>query len=290
MNRRYTGGPILRYGGKVRQAPHLLPHLPRGRMLVVPYFGAGGLFFAVPEGLYPAEVVNDIDHSLITFFQVLRKQPDELQRVLQATPYSREEYHRSLQRSDDPLEEARRVWIRSRQTINGVARVRGNWSRPTVGTSNRMRRGETKLAELHRFAARLRNVAIDCRDALDIIRVYAGPEVAIYLDPPYYPAARRTWGKDAYEHDLTAEDHDRLLDAALEAAARGARVALSGYRCAPYDAALTGWRRIDLAIRLNVCTAGRAPQRVDSLWMSYPAELELAGSTQLHLPAMRGAR
>lgn len=58
---RYVGGPILRYGGKVRLAEHIVPRLPRGRMYVEPFFGAGGLFFAIPEGVYD---VDAYEHEL----------------------------------------------------------------------------------------------------------------------------------------------------------------------------------------------------------------------------------
>lgn len=282
---RYVGGPILRYGGKVDKAAAIMPRLPRGRMYLEPFFGAGGLFFALPEGLYDVEVVNDVDHSLITFFQVLRERPEDLRRVLDATPYAREEYRRALERSDDPLEEARRVWIRARQTINGVARVPGNWSRPTVSTSNRQRRGEAKLERLDDFARRLRRVAIDCRDGIELVARYAEPDVAMYLDPPYHPSARKTFGKDAYEHDLTADDHDRLLAAVLEAAQGGARIALSGYACAAYDEALAGWRRAEMAAVANTTTTLARRKRTEVLWMSYPAELELGAQRTLDLEA-----
>lgn len=272
---RYYGGPILRYGGKVRLAPLIVPRLPRGRMYVEPFFGAGGLFFAIPEHTYEVEVVNDLDHSIVTFFRMLRSEPDELRRLCESTPYAREEFRRALEVSEDPLEEARRVWVRSRQSINGVARVPGNWSRPTVSTSNRQRRGETKLATLEAFAARLRRVAIDCRDGIELVERYAEPGVSIYLDPPYHPSTRRTFGKDAYQHELTSGGHERLLVAALRAVSAGARVAISGYACDAYDEALSGWRRLDFATTANTTTSGDRQDRVDVLWMSYPPETEL---------------
>jgi DNA adenine methylase len=280
---RYVGGPILRYGGKVRLAEHIVPRLPRGRMYVEPFFGAGGLFFAIPEGAYDVEVVNDIDHSLVTFFQVLRERPQDLRRVLELTPYSREEFRRALETSTDPLEEARRVWVRARQSINGVARVPGNWSRPTVSTSNRQRRGESKLADVEAFAARLRRVAIDCRDGADLVARFAEPGVSMYLDPPYHPKTRRTFGKDAYAHELTADDHDRLLTIALGAVARGARVAISGYPCDVYDEALVGWRRHTMQTTANTTTVGDRQDRTEVLWMSYGPEHELARVAQLDL-------
>lgn len=277
---RYTGGPLVRYGGKVRLAEHIVPRLPRGRMYVEPFFGAGGLFFAIPEGVYDVEVVNDLDSSIVSFFRALREHPDELRRLLEATPYARAEFAAALEHSDDALEEARRVWVRARQSINGVARVTGNWSRPTVATSNRQLRGETKLGNLDAFAARLRRVAVDCRDGIDLVARYAEPGVSMYLDPPYHPTTRRTFGRGAYQHELTAEDHDRLLVTALGAVARGARVAISGYACAAYDEALTGWRRAEFAGFANSTTYGGRQERTEVLWMSYGAEHELAAVRQ----------
>lgn len=280
---RYYGGPLVRYGGKVRYAEAIVPHLPRGQLYVEPFFGAGGLFFALPPGIYDAEVVNDLDHSIVTFFRVLRSEPAELQRLIECTPYSREEFRRALEVSEDPLEEARRVWVRLRQSINGVARVPGNWSRPTPGSSNRGKRAEAKLETLADYARRLRTVAIDCRDGTDLITRYAAPGVSMYLDPPYHPSARQTYGRDAYRHDMTAEDHDRLLAAARAAVRAGARVALSGYACEAYDESLADWRRVSFDGFANCTTAGGRQTRTEVLWMSYPAEVELAAPGQASL-------
>lgn len=214
---------------------------------------------------------------------MLRSDPAELRRLCEATPYSRREFEIALDTAEDPMEEARRVWVRARQSVNGVARVPGNWSRPTVSTSNRQRRGETKLASLESFARRLRRVAIDCRDAVDVIDRYAERHVAIYLDPPYHPNTRRTYGRDAYAHDMSAGDHERLLSAALRAVRVGARVAISGYACEPYEAALDGWRRVEMATHANSTTTGGRMGRVEVLWMSYPAECELGAQASLDL-------
>lgn len=283
MTARYVGGPILRYGGKVRIAPLIVPRLPRGRLYVEPFFGAGGMFFAIPEGVYEAEVVNDIDHSLVTFFRMLRSDPAELTRLCEATPYSRREFELALAVAEDPMEEARRVWVRARQSINGVASRASAWSRPTVGKSSRAQRAETKLGDLATFARRLRKVAIDCRDGIEIVTRYAGPGVSMYLDPPYHPSTRKTYGRDAYQHELTVEDHDRLLAAALGAARVGSRVTISGYACEPYDDALSDWRRVEMQIMENTTTSGARQGRTEVLWMSYGAEHELAAVTQTSL-------
>lgn len=84
-----VGGPIIRFGGKGHLAPLLIPHLARARMWVEPFFGGGGMFFALPPGMYEREAVNDLDSSIVTFFRVLRDRADELVCACEMTPYLR---------------------------------------------------------------------------------------------------------------------------------------------------------------------------------------------------------
>jgi DNA adenine methylase len=278
---RYVGGPILRYGGKVGIADAIVPRLPRGKLYAELFFGAGGLFYAIPPGTYPSEVVNDLDHAIVNFFRVLRDRPQDLRAALEATPYAREEFRRALERSDDPLEEARRLWVRIRQSVNGVGL---HWSRPSVGDGQpRIARTEGKLARLESFAARLRGVTIDCRDAIDLIGVYAGRDVAMYLDPPYLPSTRTRFGRGTYEHEMGEAGHLRLLEACVAAVTKGARIMLSGYPSPVYDEALSGWRKHEIATFMNATTTGPRQRRTEVLWMSYGPEHELARVAQLDL-------
>lgn len=270
-------GPIPRYGGKSLKAAEIVAHLPRARLYVEPFVGGGGLFYAIPAGAYPCEVVNDIDHAIVTFFRVLRERPAELRRALLATPYSREEFRRALEPSDDQLEQARRVWIQARQSFAGVGR---NWQPPRPRDSLPMRpfHGDAVIDDLDVFADRLRHVAIECVDALDLILRHAGVGVAIYCDPPYVPSTRKTHGKDAYRHEMSHEDHERLLAACVAAVDAGAHVAISGYPSEMYDVALAGWRVVDMVSRAG--HRGRIETRTERLWMSYPPEQEIASVSQ----------
>lgn len=281
----YRGGPILRYGGKAKHAKRIVPLLPKGALYLEPFFGAGGLFFAIPEALFAQEVINDLDNSIITFFRVLRDQPAELRRLIEATPYARDEFRTCLERSEVPLEEARRVWVRARQSINGVARVAGNWRRPGVWSGETQplaTRVENKIANLDIFATRLRRVAIECQDAIALIARYAEVGVSMYLDPPYLPSTRRTFGADAYEHELTHQDHERLLAACVDAVENGAKVALSGYPSELYRDTLTGWRCVEWSTSStsNPTSGGRNNGRVEALWMSYPEADQLCVAAQ----------
>lgn len=91
----------------------------------------------------------------------------------------------------------------------------------------------------------------------------------IYADPPYPLSTRRT-DRIRYFNELTDEDHIALLEDLRRAARLGARVMLSGYRCALYDERLEDWHRIDY----EAMTRGgvRVPE---SLWINFPPPLEL---------------
>jgi site-specific DNA-adenine methylase len=80
------------YGAKSQIAEKILPHFPKGpETYVETCFGSGALFFALPEGLYPNRVINDLNRGVVTFFKVLRERPEELRRVCELTPYAFDE-------------------------------------------------------------------------------------------------------------------------------------------------------------------------------------------------------
>jgi len=275
------GGPLQRYGGKGNNAPRIVPHFARAANYAEACLGAGGIFFRVPEGTYARAAVNDLDASLAGFFRALRDQPDELARLCSLTPYSRSEFVAALDRSDDPLEEARRVWVRGRQGFSG----RGTqWGR-SPGASCRWAPDLTitKLDALHAYARRLLHVAIDCIDGAEFIAKWGREGTMVYVDPPYVASTRKG---DAYLHELNDDGHRRFAAACHGAVERGARVAVSGYPSALYDALYAGWRRIDIDVALYGTRHSNGQRRTESLWMSYPASEEIgAGPLSLTVRA-----
>lgn len=218
-----TGGPIFRYGGKGINAHHIISHFAQARVYAEPCFGAGSIFFRIPVGTYERESVNDLDNSLVTFFRVLRDQPDELIRLCEATPYARAEFIAALERSPEPLEEARRVWVRGRQGFSGKAKTAGDWGRNPGGDRGRgapwLPSGAvSKCNSLSAYSTRLRNVAIDCIDAVEFVTKWGQSNTMVYADPPYVPESRS--GQD-YEHEMTQDDHRRLASALRSTVERG---------------------------------------------------------------------
>lgn len=85
--------PITYYGGKQKMAGHILPLIPEHFTYVEPFFGGGAIFFAKPPS--PAEVVNDINHRLVNFYKVLKYDFEEIERRVDETFHSREQYRES---------------------------------------------------------------------------------------------------------------------------------------------------------------------------------------------------
>lgn len=87
-----------------------------------PFCGSGAVFFNKSPGA--VETINDLNSDIVNLFRVLRDNPEDLRRVLQLTPYSREEYDLSFEPCDDPVEKARRYMVRTTQAIG--AKMYGN--------------------------------------------------------------------------------------------------------------------------------------------------------------------
>lgn len=274
-----TGGPIFRYGGKGQHAHLIVPHFAKAKVYAEPCFGAGSIFFRIPVGTYEREAVNDLDDSLVTFFKVLRDHPAELVRLCEATPYARTEFIAALERSPDPLEEARRVWVRGRQGFSGKAKTAGDWGRNPGDKDGRggapwlPGRAVSKGDSLPDYARRLRNVAIDCIDATEFVTKWGRENTMLYADPPYVPESRS--GRD-YEHEMTQDDHRRLASALRSVVERGGHVAISGYPSRLYDEELfPDWRRMTFDVALHGTKDSGGMRRTEVLWCSYPVECEL---------------
>lgn len=264
--------PILRYlGSKARLAPKIVPWLPPHDIYLEPFGGAAAVLAAKPR--VRAEIWNDLDGEVVNLFQVLRSgAAAALIRAIELTPYARAEHELAYQATDDPVERARRLLVRSHMGhgTNGTQLELRNGFR-IDGTTGRTRvAGEWAEfpGQLERWIWRMRGVELEKRPAAELIARYDDPRVLIYADPPYLPdtrsrSMRLASGKCAYAHEMTVEEHAALLE---QLAVSRAMVVLSGYPSALYDDALAGWRRLELEAR-----AHRNAPRTEVLWINSAA-------------------
>jgi DNA adenine methylase len=256
------------YGGKFSHLDWLLPLLPDAHHYCEPFAGSAAVL--LNRAPAPVETYNDIDGAVVNFFRVLRESPDELTRLIALTPFSREEFHDAVTAAEadvPPLERARRFYVRARQARTGLAQTAtlGRWAncRNTSrgGMSGVVSRWFGGVEALPGIGERLLRVQIENRPALDVIRLYDGPDTLFYCDPPYLHETRGD--RNAYGFEMDAADHAALADTL-----RGIRgkAAVSGYRCALMDRLYDGWRRFDAEPKH--CHSIKRLRR-ECLWMNY---------------------
>lgn len=235
--------PIPYFGGKMRLADQIIQHFPEHDSYLEPFAGSLAVLFAkTPEEI---EIVNDLDQRLVNFWRVLRDREDELVRACVMTPHSRDEM--LLARSgpsDDPVEDARRLFVQFTQTISASATNTG-WRVP--GTTKSVARYMIRFTERFQgLADRLRNVTLENYPAETVIARYLDePQMLMYVDPPYMGETRVK--ESDYRHDMpNEEEHRALLELLLQAQGP---VVLSAYQTDLYDTMLEGWDRVVLGAR-----------------------------------------
>lgn len=233
------------YGGKLSHLSRILPLLPRCTTYVEPFAGSAAVLLnRLPS---PVEVYNDLDGDIVNFFKVLREQPDELERQLRLTPFSRLEYVQSCTRREDvtDIERARQFYVRHNQSFANIPRATpGRWgyciTHSRRGMSGIVSSWHSNLDMLDIVAQRLLQVQIECAPAIEVIQRYDTPETLFYVDPPYPHEIREQSSLAAYWHEMTDEQHRKL--ATVLKACKG-RVAISGYECELYTELFGDWHK-----------------------------------------------
>jgi len=265
--------PVLRWhGGKWLLAPWIISHFPAHQVYVEPFGGAASVLMR--KGRSYAEVYNDLDQSVVGLFRVLRSgRAAELIEALRPTPFARDEFAEAYKETDDPIEAARRLIIRSFMGFgsnghNKLTGFRANSNRSGTTPSHDWVNYPDSLAAV---VERLKGVTIENKDALSIMAQHDGERTLHYVDPPYVFSTRSDAGAD-YAHELTDERHAELLEFLRSLSGM---VILSGYPGALYDDALTDWRRVE---RNALADGARA--RVEVLWIN-PAAADAVGNGPL---------
>jgi len=254
--------PLNWFGGKSKLAAKIIQHFPPHRTYCEPFGGSAAVLLAKEPS--KVEVYNDIDRELVNFFQVLRdtKLCAKLHAAAENTLYARAEFELAKQKSDDPVEAARRFVVRHRMSFGGIGDdwcySIGNTRRGTAAAIRRWQWGVDAIPAIHE---RLKHVQVECADWRQVVARFDSPMTLYYCDPPYVPETRVA---GTYRHELTQDDHRRLVACLLSV--RG-MVVLSGYAHKTYKALeRAGWARIDY----RTCTHARGSltKRVECLWLS----------------------
>jgi DNA adenine methylase len=198
--------PLLNYhGGKWIIAPKIVSLFPPHRSYVEP-FGGGGAVLLFKERSH-TEVYNDLDDDIVNLFYVVRDRSDELAKKLGYTPYARKELELAFQKTDDSLEKARRLLIRSM-----LGRSSSSINIETRTSSFRTKQPHVRKImanvwadfpkRINEICARLQGVIIENKNAFDLIKQFDAEDTLFYVDPPYLLQTRDAGTDYRYELKL----------------------------------------------------------------------------------------
>ena len=267
--------PLLRYfGGKYRDAHRIIAQFPPHEFYCE-VFG-GGASVLLQKDPSDFEVYNDLSGGVVNFFRVLRDRPTELIRAIEFTPYSRLEQKLAYEPTDNELESARRLYVRSWQSYSPdvIAGQNTGWRcqyQKHQGFNNVVK-NFNRTDHLWILSARLKQVQIEQDDAVSVIQRYGrNSKALIYCDPPYVHSTRTE--SCNYDHEMTDEQHRELAEALHSVEAM---VLVSGYDCELYRELYKDWQCVTWTSLVN----GLKRQATECLWMS-------ANCTKQQLPLMR---
>lgn len=260
--------PAIRYhGGKFRLASWIISHFPAHRCYVESFGGAASVLLRKAPG--EAEVYNDLDSDVVNLFRILRDPvlSERLSEACALTPYSREEFRCAYDHSDDPVERARRLVVRSTMGFGSAGATRGNTgfrldTKRNSATAQRIwaRQPDNLAAVASRFAG----VLVENRSAIQCMRDHDTESTLHFVDPPYIHGTRIEVAKNsAYRFEMTDTEHAGLLDALKSLSGM---VIVCGYDSELYNDMLSGWKQVSRTTAAN----GRkgSVQRTECLWMN----------------------
>lgn len=252
------------YGGKFSKLSFILPQLKTAHNVYVELCG-GSASVLLNKPRAEVEVLNDRAGEVMTFWRVLRENPDRLIEQIQLTPPGEAEFKRilSLPPTDDEVEMARRFYIHVTQVY---AAIPSSAQHSFLGGI----RLKNKRENLAAVAERIRNVIIENTDAVRLITRVVNSEkplrktpILFYADPPYVPETRTS----SNEYICEDFDHEAFLNAVLSAP-NFCKFAISGYPNSLYDSRLAGWNRVELDVPLKAKNNGN--WRKEVIWRNYP--------------------
>lgn len=255
------------FGGKFTWLKHLYAEFPNDFKHLVDVFGGS---FVVSLN-YTGKVIktaNELNSDITNFFRVLRDHESELMRLLELTPCSETEYNNCWETSADPIEQARRFYVRVRQSFFGLGAQRKNKGWHMAKTKVNSKGGETvsrwnnALPKLIEVAKVIRenfqitnNDFSNCIDKIDFDKAF------FYCDPPYSKRSRASYND--YKYEFTDEQHHQLAEKLNNI--KGLDM-VSGYDCSLMNKLYKDWRKVKFPVKKNNI---RSSEVQEVIWCNY---------------------
>ena len=258
---------ILQYPGKKNSvATWIIINFPNNYQSMTyfePFFGSGSIFFRKERSTI--ETINDLDNEVSNLFIQIRDNPEELMLLLMNTPWSRKEYDLSFEKTENPVEQARRCIVRFWFTVGANVRSKNGMRFEIKKNSGGLNYFHLKLPEIIMQASeRLKHnknglVQIENRNVFELIPKYDKENVFIYLDPPYPLETRKN--KKVYKYEFDDNDHEELLKLII---CSKAKIMISGYMNELYSRYLHDWH-----LKTTIYKDQAGNLKTECIWMNY---------------------
>lgn len=255
------------FGGKFTWLDLLYENFPADFTHLAELFG-GSMVVSLNFKGKVIKTVNEINADITNFFEVLRDHEPELTRRLLLTPVSKLEFNNAWEFAPDKIEQARRFYIRVRQSIFSLGAQRKNKGWSMAITNVNCQGGETvskwnnAIEKLHEVAEIVRkNFQITNFDYQECITKIDFPGAFFYADPPYPQESRASFND--YKFEFTTEDHIKL---AQRLHSIQGKAMVSSYNSDLYNELYRDWRRVEFPIKKNNIRSGEVREII---WMNY---------------------
>jgi len=201
------------YGGKQRIIAKILPYIPKHNIYVEPFVGGGTMLFAKKQHCLQnksdyQEVINDINNNLVIMYRMAKLYPNELLQLIESTPYSESEYNKSkiIYKNPQKYSELEIAWATFIQCNCSFAnKINSGWAFGLIN-QNECAGYFTHLERLPKIIDRLKNVYINCQDAIKCIKRWDSLTTFFYCDPPYINTDQ------GHYKGYTTEDFNNLIE------------------------------------------------------------------------------
>ena len=254
---------VLKYpGSKWNIASQIVNLIPEHHSYVEPYFGSGAVLFNKTAS--NIETINDLDSDVVNLFRCIQKDADKLAKIIATIPFSREIYEYQFKIDKEPIDPFEcaagflvKCWQGHGFRTNGY---KVGWKNDVQGRESMYAlRNWYHLPEwIIDIVERLRQVQIENRPAVEVIKRFSYENVFMYIDPPYLLGTRA--GKQ-YRHEMTDGDHEELLKVLLQ---NKAKIMISGYESNLYNEYLKDWNKVYFS-----SYAEHGKPRTEVVWMNY---------------------
>lgn len=192
---RFPGGKF--YGWTKLKDVVDTPHKEYREVMV----GGGSIFLG--KQLSEHNWINDVDRNLINFYKIIQNNSDRkrLFKLLNGSKATKT-IHAMMRdnKPKDKFESAYKFFYLNRTSFSGIM-SNPRWGY-LIGSSTRPERWADIIKPV---AQKLKKVKITCQDFRNVINEsssYKNKDVLLYVDPPYYKAA-----KNIYTNDFSKNDH-----------------------------------------------------------------------------------